>query len=63
MRGTIWYLAVWALTLALNQSISIMTGRAPVIVSCLALAGAGGYARLWDAATRAPICALAQRTF
>jgi hypothetical protein len=41
MRGTIWYLAVWALTLAVNQSISIMTGRAPVAVACLALAGAG----------------------
>ncbi len=41
MRGTIWYLAVWALTLAVNQSMSIMTGRAPVVVSCLALAGAG----------------------
>ena len=41
MRGTIWYLAVWALTLAINQGVSIMTGRAPLIVSCLALAGAG----------------------
>lgn len=41
MRGTVWYLAVWALTLAVNQGVSIMTGRAPVVVSCLALAGAG----------------------
>ena len=41
MRGTIWYLAVWAITLAVNQGVSIMTGRTPVVVSCLALAGAG----------------------
>jgi hypothetical protein len=41
MRGTIWYLAVWALTLALNQSVAIVTGRTPLATALLALFGAG----------------------
>ena len=41
MRGTIWYLAVWALTLALNQGVAIVTGRTPLATALLALFGAG----------------------
>lgn len=41
IKGTIWYLAVWALTLALNQGVAIVTGRTPMTTILLALAGAG----------------------
>lgn len=41
MCGTIWYLAVWALTLAFNQGGAIITGRTPVAMTLLTLAGAG----------------------
>jgi len=41
MCGTAWYLAVWALTLALNQGFTAMTGHSAWAMSLLPLAGAG----------------------
>lgn len=41
MKGSIWSLAVWALTLALNQAVVLVIGHAPTTVICLALTGAG----------------------
>lgn len=40
-RGTAWYLAIWALTLIVNQVAVLLAGHSPQAVQCLALAGAG----------------------
>ncbi|MDK9697974.1 MAG: hypothetical protein OEL76_16490 [Siculibacillus sp.] len=40
-RGTLWYLVVWALTLAANQLTVLVTGRTPAIATILMLVGAG----------------------
>jgi hypothetical protein len=41
MRGTAWYLGVWALTLALNQILATASGHAPVVATALTLIGVG----------------------
>ena len=41
MRGTIWYLAVWALIFAASQGAAILTGRTPIVISILTLVGVG----------------------
>ena len=40
-RGNAWYLLVWALMLALNQGLSLLTGRTPSAGFLLAWCGAG----------------------
>jgi hypothetical protein len=41
MRGTTWYLAVWALLFAASQGVATFVGRTPVIVAILTLIGVG----------------------
>jgi len=41
MRGTTWYLAVWALLFAASQGVATFAGRTPVIVAILTLIGVG----------------------
>ncbi len=41
MCGTVWYLAVWALTLSFNQGATLLTGRTPVVMTVLTLVGTG----------------------
>lgn len=64
MRGTVWYLAVWALALALNQGFAAVTGRTPIAMTLLTIAGAGlavgnTLAILWRARRAAAVLQIA----
>jgi len=41
MRGTTWYLAVWALVFAASQGVATFAGRTPIIIAILTLVGVG----------------------
>ena len=41
MRGTTWYLAVWALLFAASQGVATFAGRTPIIIAILTLVGVG----------------------